>query len=273
MTRRRAPSRAARWPANVSALTLSSRPSRPRPMHAMTGTKPPPSSVVQQPHVGARRRDADAPRSTMRPSTVRCGGAASTARSAPSAPVRPTAATPAVVERRHEPRVDRAGQHRDDDVERRVVGDAQAVDLPLLDAGGLQRRVDFLAAAMHDRPAAPRRERAIARDRAGDRRSRAARRRIFEQSRRRTSRTSGSWPAHHSSPVRLVEAEHHVHVLHGLARAPFSRLSMTDTRIARPDGSTRQPMSQKFVCATCLISGSAAPDEPDERRARDTRAA
>ena len=41
--------------------------------------------------------------------------------------------------------------------------------------------------------------------------------------------------------------------------APFSRLSMTDTRIARPDGSTRQPMSQKFVCATCLISGSAAP--------------
>ena len=34
---------------------------------------------------------------------------------------------------------------------------------------------------------------------------------------------------------------------------------MTDTRIARPDGSTRQPMSQKFVCATCLISGSAAP--------------
>ena len=41
--------------------------------------------------------------------------------------------------------------------------------------------------------------------------------------------------------------------------APFSRLSITDTRIARPDGSTRQPMSQKLVCATCLISGSAEP--------------
>ena len=34
---------------------------------------------------------------------------------------------------------------------------------------------------------------------------------------------------------------------------------MTDTRIARPSGWTRQPMSQKFVCATCLISGSADP--------------
>ena len=34
---------------------------------------------------------------------------------------------------------------------------------------------------------------------------------------------------------------------------------MTDTRTARPDASTRQPMSQKFVCATCLISGSAGP--------------
>src|SRR5262245_19392435 len=41
--------------------------------------------------------------------------------------------------------------------------------------------------------------------------------------------------------------------------APFSRLSMTDTTTARPEESTRQPMSQKFVWATCLISGNAAP--------------
>ena len=41
--------------------------------------------------------------------------------------------------------------------------------------------------------------------------------------------------------------------------APLSRLSITETRMARPDGSTRQPMSQKFVCATCLISGIEAP--------------
>src|SRR4029077_5861451 len=41
--------------------------------------------------------------------------------------------------------------------------------------------------------------------------------------------------------------------------APFSRLSITDTSTARPDGSTRQPMSQKLVCATCLISGSVDP--------------
>src|SRR5207248_1957019 len=37
--------------------------------------------------------------------------------------------------------------------------------------------------------------------------------------------------------------------------APFSRLSMTDTRTARPESSTRHPISQKFVWATCLISG------------------
>ena len=32
---------------------------------------------------------------------------------------------------------------------------------------------------------------------------------------------------------------------------------MADTTTARPDASTRHPMSQKFVCVTCLISGSA----------------
>src|SRR5436189_6324623 len=41
--------------------------------------------------------------------------------------------------------------------------------------------------------------------------------------------------------------------------APLSKLSITDTRMTRPDGSIRQPISQKFVCATCLISGSDAP--------------
>jgi hypothetical protein len=34
---------------------------------------------------------------------------------------------------------------------------------------------------------------------------------------------------------------------------------MTETRTTRPDASTRQPMSQKLVWATCLISGNAAP--------------
>ena len=35
-----------------------------------------------------------------------------------------------------------------------------------------------------------------------------------------------------------------------------------------PGASTRQPMSQKFVCATCLISGRSRAREPHERRAR-----
>jgi hypothetical protein len=51
---------------------------------------------------------------------------------------------PRGAEGRDKPRVDRAGQHRDDDVEGGGVRDAQPVDLPLLDPGGPERRVDFL---------------------------------------------------------------------------------------------------------------------------------
>ena len=69
------------------------------------------------------RRARDRP---CRPSTVRCGGAGSTSPHAASAPVSPTAAHAGGVQRRDEPGVDRAGQHRDHDVERRLVGDAQA---------------------------------------------------------------------------------------------------------------------------------------------------
>src|SRR5439155_18251293 len=75
-----------------------------------------------------------------------------------------------------EARVHGARQHGDDDVERRLVGDAQAIDLPLLEAGDLQRRVDLFAPAVHDRHRrAARRDR---RDRADDRRQMRA---ILEQ--------------------------------------------------------------------------------------------
>ena len=104
------------------------------------------SSVVSAAALGMPTR----PRSTDRPSTARCGGASSDRPQPASAPVSPTARTPAAIERRDEPRVDGAGQHRHDDVQRRVVGDPQAVDLPLLDAGRLERRVDLLAAAVDD---------------------------------------------------------------------------------------------------------------------------
>src|SRR6185436_8906145 len=41
-------------------------------------------------------------------------------------------------------------QHRDDDLEGRLVRDAKAVHLTLLEARGLQRGVDLLAAAVDD---------------------------------------------------------------------------------------------------------------------------
>ena len=150
MTSRRRRAAPPGGPANVSAFTLNSRPSRAMPMHATTGTKPSPSSVVSSAMFGARLGMPTRPRSTELPSTARCGGAGSDSPQPPSAPVSPTARTPAAVSAGDEPRVDGAGQHRDDDVERRLVGDAQPVDLPLLDAGRLQRRVDFLAAAVDD---------------------------------------------------------------------------------------------------------------------------
>ena len=109
------------------------------------------------------------PRSTELPVDGR--GAAAPASTSPqpaSAPVRPTARTPAAVSAATSRVLIVPGQHRDDDVQRRLVGDAQPVDLPLLDAGGLERRVDLLAAAVHDDERAPPSLTAIARDRGDD---------------------------------------------------------------------------------------------------------
>src|SRR6185295_1595805 len=82
-----------------------------------------------------------------------------------------------------------------------------------------------------------------------------------------------SWPETPLLPTRLPPGDYHNAVRSSMPsitlrfctawpEAPFSRLSMTDTRTARPEASARQPMSQKFVCATCLISGS---DDPTSR--------
>ena len=172
----------------------------------------------------------------MRPSTARCGGAAADSPQPASAPVRPTAATPAVAERRDEPRVDRARQHRDDDVERRLVGDAQAVDLPLLDARRLAAR---------RRSPCRRRGRSTSGAPRGDARPRRRRRRSRARSSsssppnfddERSPPTLSARTRHDSSvperragstsqqPRPLVEAEHHVHVLHGLARRALQQV-------------------------------------------------
>ena len=100
-----------------------------------------------------RRRRPAGPRARGRPAVRRPCDAAAPASDKPAPAVGAREAHrrhARGAERRDEPRVDGAGQHRHDDVERGVVGDAQAVHLTLLDAGGLQRRVDLLAAAVDD---------------------------------------------------------------------------------------------------------------------------
>src|SRR6202022_1893137 len=63
----------------------------------------------------------------------------------------------------------------------------------------------------------------------------------------------------HSSPVPSSRPSMTLTFWTAWPAAPFTRLSTTETSTPRPDGSTRHPMSQKFVCATCLISGSELP--------------
>ena len=121
-------------------------------MHAMTGTNRSAMSVCSSRMSASVAGNADPPEIDARGRPpLGAAAPAPTDRTPASAPVSPTAANAGGVERRDEPCVDRARQHRDDDVERRFVGDAQAVDLTLLDAGGFQRRVDLLAAAVNDR--------------------------------------------------------------------------------------------------------------------------
>ena len=262
MTRRRAPSRAARWPANVSAFTLSSRPSRAdadaRDDRHESGAE----QRLEHPHVGAirpaRRRSC---RSTRRPSTRlvrrrlrRTARTARPRRSArpPATPAAFSAATSRVFTAPASTETTTSSVAR--------VGDAQPVDLPLLDPGGLQRGVDLLAAAVHDDERRPGgRDR---RDRRHDRRPAARGSSISSPP---NFRTTGA--AVTAAPSRSSRPSMTFRFCTAWPAAPFTRLSMTETRTARPDGSTRQPMSQKFVCATCLISGSADAGEAHERRA------
>ena len=203
------------------------------------------SSVVEQRDVGASDRNADAAqidRSGRRPS--RCGGAASRQPAAPSAPVRPTAATPAASSAATNRVLTAPGQHRDHHVERRVVGDAQAVDLALLDARGLERRVDLLAAAVDDdeRRRAPR---AIARDRP---RRPSPSRAGSSSSSPPNFRTSGARRVT-AAPCRLVEAEHDVHVLHGLARRALQQVVDAPTRGWRGPTDPRASRCRRSSCA------------------------
>ena len=113
ITSRFAFSRAARLPANVSALTLNNCPF----FDAL--------DAGDHRHVaGLAERLDDAgvdaasdrlptmPRSTVSPLVALCGAAFFTGATPASAPVRPDRLAAGRVDRRDEPRVDRAGQHR-----------------------------------------------------------------------------------------------------------------------------------------------------------------
>ena len=53
-------------------------------------------------------------------------------------------------QRGDQPGVHESREHPDHDVERRLVGDAQTFDLVLFDCGGLERRVNLAASAVHE---------------------------------------------------------------------------------------------------------------------------
>ena len=183
-------------------------------MHAMTGTKPladaASSAAACRPRRSGCRRG---PRSTIRPSTARCGGAG--VRQAAARRRRRSA------RRRATPAASSAATSRVLTAPASTATTTSSVASSVMRSPStcrfsmparLQRGVDLLAAAVHDdqRRAAPRRCAATRAD-DGLRAAPAPR-----AARRRTSRRAG-WPAH-SRPGRLVEAEHHVHVLHRLAR-------------------------------------------------------
>ena len=109
--------------------------------------------------------------------------------------------------RRHQPGVHRSRQHPDHHREGGIVGDAKAVDLPLLDAGRIQRRVDFLAAAMNDD------ERPLCGDVRDDVDNARQQRARFEQL---TAELDDDRSARSQQAGRLGQPEHHVHVLNRL---------------------------------------------------------
>ena len=200
--------------------------------------------------VGASAGTPTSPRSTTVPTVVAAARPARPGRSAhPRRSGRPPC-TPAATERGDEGRVGASRQHGDDGVERVVVGDPQAVDEARRLAARPEVRVDRAAAAVDDDERTVRAER-------GDRPA-AARIAVASSS---SSPPSLRTVAMASIEARgLVEAERDVEVLHRLAGRPLHQV--VDARRpsrAAPSGETRQPMSQKFVCATCLISGRSAP--------------
>src|SRR5262249_20814646 len=115
-------------------------------------------------------------------------------------------------------------------------------------------RVDFAASAMDEHQT----QRRIGGCDPGERRDDGGQRRwIFDQLAAELDHDHAGGA--HSSPLSSGRPTITLPFLTASRAAPLSRLSITETSTARPAPSTRQPMSQKFDPATCLISGSSAP--------------
>ena len=278
MTSRRAPSRRPGAAANVSALTLRSRPpsvdadARDH-RHEADGAR----SVGQQRRRARPTRDGR--RGRDRPSAPSDRAVRrrrpSTGRTSASAPVRPTARTPAATS---------AATSRVLTVPASTATTTSSVGASVMRRPSTcrfsmparrQRGVDLLAAAVDDRRAGPRPASAAIDVDA----RRRGRRRVSSSSPPNFRSVTVAASRASQQPRPLVEAEHDVHVLHRLARRALEQVVEHRHENQRgPIGSsTRQPMSQKFVCATCLISGSAVADErartarPRRRRRRRRR--
>jgi hypothetical protein len=146
--------------------------------------------------------------------------------------------------------VGRAGKHRDHHVERRAVGDAQAIDLPRRDGAAIELRVDGPASAVHND------QRPMQRN---GRRQRRNPRAIGGRFKQLAAELQHQRPVH-SSPTRSSTPNATLKFCSACPAAPFTRLSRHDTMTSRRvAASKRQPISQKLVHATCLISGSASP--------------
>ena len=150
ITSLRAHNRVARWLANVSAFTLNKSPSRPMPMHAMIGTKPFSSKVVSNRVSAFSTGTPTRPRldhSSVDRAMRRRGFGQPAAAICAGQPHRRDACNR---HRGDESCIDGPGQNRHDNIQRRLVGDAKAVDLALFDPGGFQRDVDLATATVND---------------------------------------------------------------------------------------------------------------------------
>ena len=188
------------------------------------------------------------------PSTVTCGAARSASASPASAPVRPTALPPAALI---------AATNRVFTLPARTLTTTSSVSASVTRRpstwcfampGACSARVDLLAAAVHD---GQRQQRGHARDHGRERREAAPRPRAV---RRRPSGSASRGATSQRAPCARRSRSATLKFCTACPAAPLSRLSMTETTTRRPSASSSaQPMSQKFVYATCLITGSVVP--------------